>query len=161
MNITFDVNTEKGDKIVVSLFSYPCLSNVLFSNNEVLEINIERIKGESVILLEVFGKIAKTLINIADNNPDVLFYYFCDTSESIPKQRNNKKGDVYRHELFSLLFERYSKLSEESWIDKPIKLEWEQETYYIHILLRKKHKRFIDILEKEIKDGFKTIINEK
>ena len=78
MNITFDINTQEGDKLIVSLFSYPFLSQSIGVTNgmEIVEISIARETGTGVVPIKVFGEIAKKLINIADNDPDVIFYYF-------------------------------------------------------------------------------------
>jgi len=79
MNLSFDINTQEGDKVVVSLSSsYPYLKDIFPAQSkgfELVEVSIirERIGPEKV---EVFGKIANILISIAEDNPNTILFYF-------------------------------------------------------------------------------------
>ena len=91
MNLSFDVITKEGDKIIVSLTSfYPYITQLIgdrFPQLEIVEITIIREAGNGPINIEVFGKIAQVLISIAQDNPNTVLYYFCDITEKIPYQR--------------------------------------------------------------------------
>ena len=94
MNLSFDINTQEGDKVIVSLVSsYPYLRDIApagIPDFELLEVSIIRDKGTKPVKMEIFGKIADILISIAEDNPDGILFYFCDIIEGIPSQRPNK-----------------------------------------------------------------------
>lgn len=165
MNITFDINTQEGDKLIVSLFSYPFLSQSIGVTNgmEIVEISITRETGTGVVPVKVFGEIAKKLINIADNDPNVIFYYFCDATDEIPKQRNNRRTRCqdYRNELFKLVFQRYYNLAKDNWFDNEVRMPSEDSNYFAHFLIREQHSDVIELLKKEVMNNFQEIISLK
>ena len=93
MYLSFDINTQEGVKVVVSLSSsYPYLKDIFPAQAqefELVEVGIIREKGNGPIRVEVFGKIADILISIAEDNPSTILFYFCDIVEGIP---HNRKG---------------------------------------------------------------------
>lgn len=164
MNITFDVNTDEGDKIVVSLFSYPFLPENLTSDKiEIVEININREAGYNTIMPKTFKRIAEKLIQIAEMNENIIYYYFCDSNEAIPYKRHNDKSTVqcYRDRLFSSMFLRYSKVAKEIWTDNRVVMNNDEITYYAHFITRKSHDLFIKEIEKEINNDFNLISDSK
>ena len=59
MNLSFDINTQEGDKIIVSLSSsYPAFPGIALGF-ELIEVSIIREKGEGPVKVEVFGKIGQ------------------------------------------------------------------------------------------------------
>lgn len=164
MNINFDVNTDKGDKIIVSLFSYPFLPDKIKSEKiEIVEISITRDSGSNVIKPKTFKKIADRLIQIAEIDNDLIYYYFCDSDEELPNKRQNKDSTVqcYRDQLFSLLFLRYTRSTKEEWSDNRIVMKSDESIYYAHFLTRKSHGRFIEIIKEEINNDFILITTSK
>ena len=112
MYLSFEINTQEGDKVLVSLCSsYPYLQDILTPGApsfDLLEVCIVREKGTGPIRMEVFGKIAELLISVAEENPASVLFYFCDFSEDIPHQRRrDMPSHEYRNTLFKLLFQRY------------------------------------------------------
>ena len=142
MNLSFDVITREGDKVIVSLTSfYPYISELIgdiFPLLEIVEIAIVRESGMASIKMEVFRKIAEILIDIAQDNPNTILYYFCDMSESLPNQRigRNLSSQEYRNNLFKLLFQRYSGQASEHWSDVEVEMRSTKPdlTMYAHII---------------------------
>lgn len=169
MNLSFDVIAKEGDKIVVSLNSfYPYISELIgdiFPQLEIVEITIVRESGEKPIKMEVFGRIAQVLISIAQDNPDTILYYFCDTTEGLPHQRSGRtlSYQEYRNNLFKNLFQRYSSESTEHWTDIEIEMRSThlEQTLYAHFLLRDKHLPLVDILRNEVLNNFKSVSDQK
>lgn len=169
MNLSFDVITREGDKIVVSLNSfYPYISELigdLFPQLEIVEITIVRETGNNPIKMEVFGKIAQVLISIAQDNPDTILYYFCDMTEALPHLRPGRtlSYQEYRNNLFKQLFQRYCSKSNEHWTDIEVEMRSTQleQTLYAHFLLRDKHLPLVDILRNEVLNNFKSISDQK
>lgn len=169
MNLSFDVITKEGDKLVVSLTSfYPYMDELIgnmFSGMELVEISIYRESGNNPIRMEVFGKIAQVLITIAQDNPQTLFYYFCDATERLPHQRAGRNIALheYRNTLFSKLFKRYQQQAGVHWSDIEIELksDIEEQVFYAHLLIRDKHLSLVDILRNEVLSNFKTISEQK
>lgn len=76
MNLSFDINTQEGDKVIVSLSSSYAYLKELFPSKadefELLEVSIIRESGSNPISVEVFGKIADILVSIAEENPQTI-----------------------------------------------------------------------------------------
>lgn len=169
MNLSFDVTTREGDKVIVSLTSfYPYIAKLVgdrFPQLEIVEISIVRESGMNPIKMEVFGKIAQVLISLAQDNPNTILYYFCDTTDSLPRQRAGRpiSSQVYRNELFKLLFLRYSSLAKDRWSDIEIEMHSTQPelTLFAHFLLRDKHLPLVDILRAEVLNNFQSISEQK
>lgn len=169
MNLSFDVITREGDKVIVSLTSfYPYISELIgdkFPLLEIVEIAIVRESGMASIKMEVFRKIAEILIDIAQDNPNTILYYFCDMSESLPNQRigRNLSSQEYRNNLFKLLFQRYSGQASEHWSDVEVEMRSTKPdlTMYAHFLLRDQHLPLVEILKGEVFNNFNTILEQK
>ena len=151
--------------MIVSLFSYPFLSQSIGATHgvEIVEISVAREKGNGVVPIKVFGEIAKKLINIADNDQDVIYYYFCDATDEIPNQRASKrtKCQDYRNELFKLIFQRYYSLAKDNWFDNEIRMHFEDSNYFAHFLIREQHSDVIELLKTEVMNDFQEIISSK
>lgn len=169
MNLSFDINTQEGDKVIVSLCSSYAYLKELIPNQkeefELLEVSIIREKGSNPIKVEVFGKIADILVSIAEENPHTILFYFCDIIEGIPRLRPGKgvPSHVYRNELFKLLFTRYCDRAQEHWSDIEVILKSTDPVLemYAHFLVRDRHLPMVDMLKKEVQNNFKTISDQK
>ena len=169
MNLSFDVITKEGDKIVVSLNSfYPYITKLVgktFPNLDIVEITIIREKGDNPIPMEAFGKIAQVLISLAQDDPDTILYYFCDMTDDLPHQRAGRilTCHEYRNKLFKQLFIRYSNGTDEHWTDVEVEMRSTQlnQNLFSHFLLRDKHLQLVDILKNEVLNNFKSISEQK
>ena len=132
---------------------------------DIIEVSIIREKGNNPIKIGVFGKIAEILMSIVEDNPEIVFFYFCDTIEEIPKYRPNRliSAHNYRNELFKLLFKRYSPEAKDHWSDVEIVLESDSPKleFYSHLLVRDRHLPMVDYLRDEIYDNFGMISEQK
>jgi len=169
MNLSFDILTQEGDKVVVSLSSsYPYLKSIfptLSQEFELVEVSIIREMGTGSIKVEVFGKIADILISIAEDNPNTILFYFCDIVEGIPHPRRGRDipSHEYRNILFKLLFQRYCEKATEHWSDIEIILRSQepQLEMYAHLLVRDRHLPLVELLRKEVQNNFETITSQK
>lgn len=169
MNLSFDINTQEGDKVIVSLVSsYPYLNEIApvgVPEFELLEVSIIRDREAGPIKISVFGRIADILISIAEDNPNGVLFFFCDIVEGIPNQRPNKSiaSHEYRNRLFKLLFERYSPKAKDHWSDIEVVLESDSPRIemYTHFLLRDKHLPLVEFLQGEIQNNFELISEQK
>ena len=169
MNLSFDIHTWEGDKVIVSLSSsYAYLKELLpdqAEDFELLEVSIIREAGRNPIKVEVFGKIADILVSIAEENPHTVLFYFCDIVEGIPRLRPGKDipSHEYRNELFKLLFTRYCEKAKEHWSDIEIVLKSMEPPLemYAHFLVRDRHLPLVDLLRSEVENNFQAISEQK
>ena len=169
MNLSFDIYTQEGDKVIVSLSSsYAYLKDIIPEHAidfELLEVSIIREVGRNPIKVEVFGKIADILVSIAEENPHTILFYFCDIVEGIPHLRQGKgiPSHEYRNELFKLLFSRYCERAKEHWSDIEVVLKSMDPPLemYAHFLVRDRHLPLVDLLKSEVQNNFETISNQK
>ncbi len=169
MNLSFDINTQEGDRIIVSLFSsYSWLKEIVpagADDFEIVEVSIIREKGSHSIPVAVFGKISDILVSIAEDNPNTILFYFCDIVEGIPHTRPGKHilSHEYRNTLFKLLFQRYQSKAREHWSDIEIILLSNNPPVelYAHFLLRDKHLPLVNFLKEEVRNNFEAIADQK
>lgn len=169
MNLSFEINSQEGDKVIVSLFSsYSYLKDLLpdYSQNfELVEVSIIRKEGEAPIKVEIFGKIADILVSIVEDNPNTVLFYYCDIVEDIPHPRSgrNISSHKYRNNLFKLLFQRYSDKASERWSDIEVILRSQEPRMemYAHFFVRDKHLPIVDLLRNEVLNNFKMISEQK
>ena len=169
MNLSFDINTQEGDRIIVSLSSsYSWLYEIVpvdAVDFEIVEVSIIREKGMGPVPVAVFGRIADILVDIAEDNQNTILFYFCDIVEGIPRTRPGRKilSHEYRNALFKLLFQRYRSKAREHWSDIEINLLSNDPPIelYAHFLLRDRHLPLVDILRNEVRNNFETISEQK
>ena len=169
MNLSFDIKTQEGDKVVVSLSSsYPYLKDIFPAQSqefELVEVSIIREKGNGPIKVEVFGRIADLLVSIAEDNPTTILFYFCDIVEGIPHPRMGRDipSHEYRNYLFKLLFQRYCEKASEHWSDIEVILRSQEPLLemYAHFLVRDRHLPLVELLRKEVLNNFETISSQK
>lgn len=113
---------------------------------------------QDVTSMKTLLDISSTLRDFLVVNEDGMLYYVCDDMMDVPMNERHKsegvKAEHYRDQLFSLLFEKSSQSTTESFCDTPIYIDACGNTIYIHVLARKCHQRFVDLIKKDVNEGF-------
>lgn len=169
MEISFEINTGKGDTVAVSLSSsyYNFINDILskncFPDLEVIDISIVRKSGSGVIPMAVLKEIVQRISVIMQCSPNAILCYYCDSSDPISAIRDTRDllCQEYRDRLFSLMFARYADNSHIVWYDYRIKATVDGEPQFIHLIYRESHKETISIIEKEVLDTLNEIGSQK
>ncbi len=164
MRVTFQVTSESNDVYQVTLSSgkdaFFATEDVCaqFCNDvEIVEIDLDRVSGNNPTSLQTLSLISEGIARYFSTNNKAVLYYYCDDLDDVPK--SSRKGDVwpqeYRSHLFSLMFQRYL-LSQDikDVIDVTIMINQGQRPIYMHIIARKAHMHYINIVKTYIIDNY-------
>lgn len=160
MNYTDFLSSAKGDIYQISLSSK---NGGLIANDVrqslsaegiiILDVELNRIQGFNPTTNAVLSKIGEKIADVFLANPNVIICYFCDFLSELPyTNKRNKIMTVqeYRSVLFSQMFDRYvSQHHLENVSLAVLAIEGVKETYYVHIVARTEHLRYIS----QINDG--------
>ena len=164
MTFSFTVTSKTGDMYKVSLlsgddafFAKGDILNIVGENIEIVEIDLDRIKGNSQTDTAVLSKIADGIANYFISNEKVVLYYYCDDLAELPA--SPKRGEMwpqeYRSMLFSLMFKRYLIRHDISdVIDVTIMIEQGPRPLLMHLIARKKHQKYLDLVRSYIIDNY-------
>lgn len=164
--VSYEIRNSVGDKYTVKLvrdadkFLSEGVRRVLSDNHLALwGIYLFRDRYEQGVTdLKTLLHISSTLRDFVLTNNDSLLYYICDDMMEAPmNDRHTSEGvkvQEYRNDLFSLLFEKTARTTEEDFCDTPIYIDACGNTIYIHVLARKCHQPIVDIIRQDIDEGF-------
>lgn len=122
---------------------------------EVVEVCLERIRGKKTTNIAVLMQIAKMIANFFKQNEDVILYFFCDDLNDIPRRQTDLSPQKFRSRLFSQMYSRYTSMSNITEIQNvSICIDSSGWKNYIHFLVRSKHMPIMDMIQKDVLDGF-------
>lgn len=164
MVISFDVKTETNDIFRVSLSSG---EDAFFSSNdlmhevsldvEIIEIDLERIKGNNSADIRALKVIADEIGRCFSQNHKAILYYYCDEMELpiVSKHHEYEWPQEYRSQLFSRMFQRYAqKAGVFDIIDMTIEIMQGDRPIVMHLIARECHRSCLDILKTYIIDNY-------
>lgn len=127
---------------------------------EIKEIIVGRTKGNRTTSQKELHQISSWIADRFAENPNMILFYICDDMNPIPS-RNSKSVNSrisvqeYRSKLFSYLFNTYISSHNISGVfNYPIQIDGEGYSYYIHIIARRKHAEFVQLIGKDVIEGF-------
>ena len=168
MEVSFEINTEKGDALVVSLLSsYDFIREIVdqnrFSDIEVIDISIVRKSGDGQIPIVVLKEIVSKISDILANSPNAILFYYCDSSDPIPNIRVSRGMlcQEYRDRLFNLMFTRFGCIGPIEWQDYRVETTINGEPQFAHLIYRPSHKDTIDDIGREILNVLSAIELQK
>lgn len=160
MNYTDFISSSKGDIYQISLSSKnggliadDVRQSLSTEGIIVVDVELNRVQGLNPTTNAVLAKIGEKIADVFMSNPNVIICYFCDFLSDLPyTNKKHKKMSVqeYRSILFSQMFDRYvSQHHLENVSLAVLTIEGIKETYYVHIVARSEHLRYIS----QINDG--------
>lgn len=161
ISISQDFKTSSEDAYSIKLSSY---DDSFFSSKvyellqkgdiEVVGIDLTRVRGEKPTSINDLMKLTNFIANIFLARQNVILAYYCDFLSSIPHTNKNITSQAYRSYLFSLLCTRYVKTHKIDGINEKILTIKGEEDYFVHIIYRKQHNSYVDIIADDIREGF-------
>ena len=158
MEITFSIKYHEKNELRVSLSTFSKeslgaeLSNQL-GNVELVDVTLFRQSGDLRANWNTLNRVVVQIGRILHENPDCIFYYYCDEINPIPKMRDSHDltPAEYRNRLFSILFRKGASLfPKDCLIDDLITIETEQGVAYIHLIYRSNLTDKASIIKEEL-----------
>lgn len=156
MHITLPYKSIEGHEYLIKLES---LDKTIFPSD--LDIEVVGVILEVVNDLKIpnsrttLNALSRIIINFLNENDNIVLYYLCDKDCDIISRMHPRREGVtpqeYRNMIFSKMFEcAFRNSNENQYIDKPIEINSEDEIYYIHLICRNHHCKYLDSIEETI-----------
>lgn len=166
MEVNFEINTFKGDGIIVSLKSSYDFIQQLFNEQhcpavEVIDMSIYRKSGSEPVPISALKEIIENTKSIISSSLNTVLFYLCDSVDPIPYIRKSRDINCqqYRDLLFGKMFERYCK--DTPWLDYRIETVINGEPQFAHIIYREEFSDSIKIIGQEVQELFGIMQDNK
>jgi hypothetical protein len=146
---TLSHETKEGNKYLIEFSAFP--KNVIPGNIKLPIINlslvqVEMVKQNSPAFLKYLAQYVCDYINTFD----VILYYYCDTTEIPMRKSRVSTPQIYRHELFSTL---YDTIHNESIIREIIIIKDDSiGDHYISLITSERNRSDLEALTAEFED---------
>lgn len=164
MKISFNVTSEEEDVYLVTLssgedafFSTKDVCDELGLNLEIVEIDLERLSGDNPTTIRTLSLISERIGRTFLMNPKAVLYYYCDDLAEVPKsnRKDNMWSQEYRSHLFSIMFQRFLiKHNALDIIDITLMIEEDCRPLYMHLIARKEHQKYVEIIKAYIMNNY-------
>ena len=162
MNQEFVIQSDQGDEYRlritsdhIGMLSDDVLRELANKGVQVVDIELERTKGDNVTSPRVLAKIEECIADIFLSHQDVMICFFCDFISLIPSSKKNMSVQEYRSRLFSNMFERYVSGHHIVGIrNKVVSVKGIAEDYFAHVIVREEHVYLAKIIGEGIQKDF-------
>ena len=157
---SFSVQTNTGGSYNVELSSFGSsyfskeVATAISPYIDVVNIDLTRVQEEESASLRTLSIITSRIADFFLERKNLVICYYCDFLGPIPHTNKKITCQAYRNQLFSLLFRRYtSKFNISGIIDKVITIHG-AEDYFVHIIYRRIHEKYVQLLANSIHEGY-------
>ena len=142
--------TEHSGIITEDILS--CLQN---EGIEVAEVGLGRVRGVNVTSHKMLTQIEDSIADFMQRHSNVVLSFFCDFINFLPATKRRMPVQEYRSRLFSLMFDRYvAQHLLDGFSNKVIEIEGVAEKFYFHIISRKEHNRYAEMIAEGLRKDF-------
>jgi len=167
MHLSAAFHSPSGDEYEVSLDTFDEegllseeVKNTLQKDGiEIVEVTLDRKKGQERTDLKTLSAIAGVIANFLEQNENVILYFFCDDLHDVPNlsERHETKllPQEYRSNLFSKMFDHHMNANRKSGITNlRINIGEGRFKAYIHFIARESHGLYVKKLVDDITEGY-------
>ena len=141
MDISFDINNDKGDQIRVALSYYDTESLQAFTDDPLTltlvfyDVTLVRISGEDAVGVKTLKAICDVLFRFLNDNDTAVLCFYCDDLTDVARHHMELTPQEYRSRLFSRMFDMYVKTNDITEIvNYGIKIEDDNTPSFAHFL---------------------------
>lgn len=153
MDISFDIENRKGDRLRVALSFYDTDAIRVFSSDpetlslKFFDVTLIRIAGDGYAGMRSLNAVSEILGRFLDENDDAVLCFYCDDTTDIIRNHNDLSPQEYRSKLFSRMFDKYSgSRHNNTYINRTIRFIIEDHCRFTHFICRPEHQEAVDIL---------------
>lgn len=154
---SYPIQTASGDEYLVrinaiSKKSLPEYLLAALEGIEVFEVTLERGSGNNPTSASILFDITNVIARVLFDNPDSIFYFYCDDLHDIPRRDQNISPQAFRSQLFSRMMDRYvQKHCISNLTNTPVELHVDHDIY-IHLIAYAKHLPAVQLLKEAIEE---------
>ncbi len=164
MNEVFSFLSESGDEYRLSLttsvggelIAEDISESLLRDGIELVDVGLSRVKGSHITTFSILQQIEQCIANVFMQHPNAIICFFCDFISLIPSmKRESMSVQEYRSRLFSKMFEQYLTHHHIEGIrNRVVEIEGVVETYYVHVIARNSHQKYVDMISMGIQRDY-------
>ena len=162
MKLTFSLRYGQTDEYLIRLSSVDLkdflsaeVAESISRRVEVVEIGLERIRGDRISNIRILMQIAEIIAHFFVQNDNVILYFFCDDLNDVERRDMDISPQEFRSVLFSRMFERYAMAHGLYDIENTtICIDSSGWKNFIHFISRDGHKNLIDLLRADINNNY-------
>ena len=148
MDLSFDIDNAKGDRILVALSSYDnSLISAITDDPEALQlciydVSLVRKAGKDMVGYNVLMRVARILADFMRENDEAVLCFYCDGVTELERHHKEISPQQYRSTLFSRLFEMYvHRFNVDDMVNYPVVIVDEDpwKSQFAHFICRKNH----------------------
>lgn len=113
MDISFDINNDKGDLVRVALSYYDAESLQTLTDDPLTltlvfyDVTLVRISGDGAVGVKTLKAVCEVLHRFMVENDASVLCFYCDDMTDVPRHHTEMTPQEYRSRLFSRMFEMY------------------------------------------------------
>ena len=146
MDITFDIQTDKGDQIMVALSYYDTETLQTFTHDPVTltltfyDVTLVRISGQGTVGIKTLKAICNELFKFMVGNDTVVLCFYCDDMTDVSRRHMEFTPQEYRSRLFSRMFDMYKRTNNiTDIVNYRVKIETDDTPRFAHFLTPKRY----------------------
>ncbi len=160
MDISFSIQNQKGDQVMVALSCYDYETIALFSSDILTltlvfyDVALVRMTGENFVDYKILFAVSDILAKFMEENDNAVLCFYCDADTDVPRNHTKMSPQEYRSNLFSRMFEMYIRSkSLKHFVNHRIEIENTENplnTQFAHFICRTEHKEAVINLGKQL-----------
>lgn len=162
MHEIYTIYSETGDEYKleftterIAAISKKTLDKLRLQWIEVLDIGLGRSKGINITSHKVLCQIEECIAEVFLSHPNIIISFFRDFISLVPRMKRRMPVQEYRSVLFTRMFEHYVSHNHLDGVcNRVVSVEGAAENYYFHIIARKEHLKYADIIAQEYQTDY-------
>lgn len=153
MDISFDINNDKGDQVRVALSHYDTESLQALTNDPLTltlvfyDVTLVRVSGEDTVGIKILKTICDVLYRFMNDNDTAVLCFYCDDLTEVSRHHTELTPQEYRSRLFSRMFDMYIRTNDLSGIvNYGIKIEDQYIPRFAHFITPEKYLPAVKLL---------------
>ena len=153
MDISFDIQNDKGDQVRVALSYYDTESLQVFTDDPLTltlvfyDVTLVRVSGEGMVGIKILKAVCDVLFRFMNENDTAVLCFYCDDMSDVVRHHSELTPQEYRSRLFSRMFDMYIRTNEVTGIiNYGIKIEDATTPRFAHFISPEKYLAAVKLL---------------
>lgn len=157
MDISFDIQSEKGDLVRVALSYYDTESLQAFTDDPLTlslvfyDVALIRVAGSDTVGIKILKAVSDVLYRFLCENDTAILCFYCDDLTDVPRRHKDMSSQEYRSNLFSKMFDMHVKDNKiRGIVNSRIKIGEGNDARYAHFITPHRYLPAVKMLEELI-----------
>ena len=154
MDLSFDIQNNKGDQVRVALSYYDTESLQSLSEDPYVlalvfyDVTLVRIWGEDTVGIKTLTAICDVLFRFMNDNDNAVLCFYCDDVNEVTRHHMELTPQEYRSRLFSRMFDMYIKSKHiTDMVNYVVEIDDNGTPRFAHFITSERHLYAVKLLE--------------